>query len=184
MSALKTRKKEKQINLLPQDKLSTTIIGRMVVWFLSTFRILVITIEILVVSAFLSRFWLDSKNTDLTEELKQKEVQIKAMRSTEEQIKELQQKTEIISQIISTQKQPSILVKEIVPQIPPEVSLSSINISDGKISLSGVSENEISISQFIANLQSIEKFKKASLSRIGQEEESGSLSFNITIPVE
>lgn len=183
MSALKIRKKEKQINLLPQDKLTTTVIGKALIWFLSTFRILVIVIELLVVSAFLSRFWLDSKNTDLSESLKQKEVQIKAMKKTEEEIKQLQQKTEIIKQILSTQKTPSKILKEIVTQIPQEITLSSISITEDKISLSGISSNELAISQFLTNLKTVKEFQKSSLSRISQEKEDSRLNFNITIPI-
>jgi len=54
-------KKEKPINLLPKDSFAETTLGRVITWFLGTFRIMVIAVELVVVAAFLSRFWLDSK---------------------------------------------------------------------------------------------------------------------------
>ena len=183
MAALKS-KKEKQINLLPQDKLSETTLGRILIWFLSTFRVLIILVEIIVISAFLSRFWLDAKNSDLSEEIKQKEAQIKAMKTTEEEMRNLQEKTIIINDLNSNQKKASELINKIASRIPLNISLSSINLEPEKVKLSGLSKDEVSINQLLINLQSEEEFRETSLSQVGQDEEkSQNLKFTIDIPL-
>ena len=60
--------KKQQVNLLPEKGFTSTTTGRVLTWILSTFRIIVIVTEIIVMIAFLSRFWLDAQNTDLSEE--------------------------------------------------------------------------------------------------------------------
>ena len=65
------RKKSSRINLLPQEEFAASTLGRILAWILSTFRILVIMTELIVILAFLSRFWLDARTTDLNEEIKQ-----------------------------------------------------------------------------------------------------------------
>ena len=62
-------KKEPEINLLPQEEFEGSVIGRILKWGLSTFRIIVIIVEMVVMAAFLSRFWLDAKNSDLNEDI-------------------------------------------------------------------------------------------------------------------
>lgn len=183
MAALK-KEKEKQINLLPTDKLSDTTFGRVLLWFLSTFRVLVIIVELFVISAFLSRFWLDAKNSDLSEEIKQKEAQIKAMRPTEEETRSLQKKTEIISLIFSAKKPYSEFIKGIVPLIPPDVNLSSISFEGEKANILGLSKNEAAIQQFLVNLESSSEFKNPTITQLGQDEENDQmLKFGISVPI-
>ncbi len=183
MSALKS-KKEKQINLLPQDKFSETTAGRVLVWFLSTFRTLVIIVELFVISAFMSRFWLDAKNTDLSEEIRQKEAQIKAMKETENRIREVQKKTSIISEVSSNKIIPSEVISKLTSQIPPTIILSSIALNEEKITISGIAKDENSIAQILVNLQSQEEFKNTALSQIGPDEENSQLlKFSLSIPV-
>ena len=63
------RKKNKEINLLPQEQFAASTTGRVLAWVLSTFRMIVILTEMIVIIAFLSRFWLDIKSNDLTDEV-------------------------------------------------------------------------------------------------------------------
>ncbi len=183
MAALKN-KKEKQINLLPKEKINETTLGRSLNWFLNTFRIMVIVVELCVVSAFLSRFWLDAKNTDLSEEMRQKEAQIKAMKPTEDKMRELQAKVQAINQILSAnQLTPSQLISEVAQKTPPGTVLYSITITKEDVNLTGFSTDEIKINQFLTNLKSSENFKKAFLTTIGTDEENQALKFSIKIPM-
>ena len=61
-----------RINLLGSQDLEHTPWGRIVAWATTYGRYIMITTEIIVLLAFISRFSLDRKNTDLTEEVTQK----------------------------------------------------------------------------------------------------------------
>ena len=72
-----------RINLLGQQDLEHTPWGRIVSWATTYGRYIMITTEIMVLLAFISRFSLDRKNTDLTEEVTQKQAILEANTSFE-----------------------------------------------------------------------------------------------------
>lgn len=173
MSALKL-KKEKQINLLPKDSFSETTIGRIVLWFVSTFRVIVIIVEFVVIGAFLSRFWLDSKNSDLTEEIKQKEYQIKALKPIENSFKGIQKKMSAFL-TISSQPKASSTIASIASLVPTSISLNSIAISDEAISISGNTPDEKVLNQFLNNLKESQQFTNVGLTQLERDQEKEGL---------
>jgi Tfp pilus assembly protein PilN len=180
MAALK---KEKQINLLPKDSFSETSIGRIILWFLSTFRIMVIVVELVVVAAFLSRFWLDSKNADLTDEIKQKQAQIKASEATEKLFRELQKRVSAFS-ILTSQPKLSSSITSISSLMPPTITLNSIGFSEQGITIIGNTPNEQELAQFLVNLKKSEDFTKVSLSQIGPDQDNKDiLKFTISLNI-
>ena len=62
--------KKKNINLLPKEEFDASVVGRLLRWAMGTFRIIVIITEMIVMAAFLSRFWLDAQNSDLNDEIR------------------------------------------------------------------------------------------------------------------
>lgn len=177
------RRKEKQINLLPKDNFSESSIGRVVLWFLSTFRIMVIIVELIVVAAFLSRFWLDSKNADLSDEIKQKQAQIKASEATEKEFRELQKRLTAFS-VLSSQPQVSSTISLISNQIPPNISLSSISFSPDGTTIGGVASNEQDLAQFLVNLKSSDKLEKVTLNQFGPNKDNPTtISFTIAFKI-
>ena len=180
MAALK---KEKEINLLPKDSFSETSIGRIILWFLSTFRIMVIVVELVVVAAFLSRFWLDSKNADLTDEIKQKQAQIKASEATEKLFRELQKRVSAFS-ILTSQPKLSSSITSISSLMPPKITLNSIGFSEQGITIIGNTPNEQELAQFLVNLKKSEDFTKVSLSQIGPDQDNKDiLKFTISLNI-
>ena len=176
------RKKDNQINLLPVDQLEGTTFGRALSWLLGTFRYIVIVVEIIVIIAFLSRFWLDAKNSDLNDEIKQKQSLIEASASFENEYRDIQNRLEIFTTLTSESYLPSEIIGFIAPQLPPDVFLASINIGEKGISISGSSPSERSIAQFIANLESVENFETAILTQLDIDKEGeGLLGFILRI---
>lgn len=53
------------VNLLPADRFEFSPLGRFLVWALSTGRSVVVLTELVIIVAFLSRFWFDWKLADL-----------------------------------------------------------------------------------------------------------------------
>src|SRR3989304_5055627 len=92
-------KKEEQINLLPEKGFEQTTTGRILTWILSSFRIIVIVTEIIVMIAFLSRFWLDAQNTDLTEELQQKQAVLSASKAFDAEFKDTQKRLKVFTDL-------------------------------------------------------------------------------------
>lgn len=161
--------KNNTINLLPQEEFDTSVIGRVLAWAMGTFRIIVIVTEMIVMAAFLSRFWLDAQNSDLNDAIKTKSAQISSQGDFEKQFRNIQTKLSIIKQV-SQNKKPTSKITEIASKIPTDINLSSISVSDKEAQLKGVSGSEIGISQLISNLKTIKEFKNVNLGQMNSSE--------------
>lgn len=174
--------KENSINLLPKDEFSSSNLGRILAWFLSTFRIMVILVELVVVLAFLSRFWLDSRNADLNDEIEQKQAQILASADFEEEFRSIQKRLKIFSQLTAKEKPFSSNLAMLTSYIPAEVFLSSATLAGSKIVLEGFSSAEQGIAQFIANLETVQDYEGVYLTSLDSDtENAGQLTFTLEI---
>src|SRR5690349_13458879 len=91
------------INLLGDSDTEHTPLGRIVNWAVTYGRYIMIGTEIVVLLAFISRFSLDRKLTDLKEEVAQKQEIIEANLPFEQDVRDLQDK---LSKIKTLKTQP------------------------------------------------------------------------------
>lgn len=169
-----------KINLLPSEEFEDSTFGRILRWTLTTFRIIVVGVELVVIVAFLSRFFLDARNNDLTDEIEIKQARILADSDFEKEFRLTQKRLSIFSAL--SEKQESTLISNISGAMPADVVLASISVTPGSVSLRGKSTSEASISQFIVNLGSNESFESVILSSVATNEENvGELIFNVEI---
>ena len=125
MPKLIPTKKNKLINLIPQDDFESSTLGRILKWALSTFRILVIFTELVVMAAFLSRFWLDARNSDLNEELNVRKSQVIAYKQIEDEFRSYQEKLKVLRTVYSDARTSSI-INNLSRYLPQDVSLNSV----------------------------------------------------------
>lgn len=177
------KKKESEINLLPSKGFSETTMGRVLSWVVSTFRVIVIVTELLVMVAFLSRFWLDAQITDQKDEIANKQAAISTTTQFERDFKALQSKLEIYKKLTEPGPQTSKWLNTITSSLPPDVYITSINYGvESGLAIEGASPNEASIQQLVVNIQSDQQFSDASLVELRTNEEDPSiLSFKIAV---
>lgn len=168
-------KKESKINLLPQEEFAASTLGRILTWALSSFRIIVIITEMVVIIAFLSRFWLDARASDLNDSIKQKSAIISSMAETEKKFRDAQKRLRIFSSLTSVDKPFSDILNKIASSIPTDVSISSFTVGNGTVQLRAVSSSEQSIAQFIVNLDASGNFDDVSLVSADTDTENKSL---------
>jgi len=170
MAALK---KTKQINLLPSVEFKGSIAGRVLSWLLGTFRYIVIITELFVMIAFLSRFWLDAQSNDLNEQIDQKKAILGASAEFEGEFRKAQSQLNIIAQM---QEEPiTTNLNTTSSLLPSDVRLSSFSIVENEIKAQGVSANERSIAQYIANLESVNDFENVKLTQLGAKPDDPAL---------
>jgi len=174
------QKGPKLINLLPQEEFANSTVGRVFTWAMSTFRIIVIGMEMVVMIAFLSRFWLDARNVDLNDIIKQRSAVIAAQSDFEKEFRDLQKRVKVFSGITGVEKLPSEQITIITSYIPNDVRLEAINQSGENFQIRGNSFNEISISQFIVNLEKSGNYDKVQVSTLDSDQEEGGL-FTFTL---
>jgi len=180
-SAVVVMPKNKSINLLPQEEFEVSTLGRVLGWAMGTFRIIVIVTEMVVMAAFLSRFWLDSRNSDLSNAIKIKSAQIAVQASTEKEFRSVQSKLNIVKQIEA--KAPSSQkVEAIASKVPLGVNLTSVSVSDNSVQVKGSSISEFGIAQFIVNLEADPSFKSVDLGQISSSENNAAqMVFSVII---
>ncbi len=142
------------INLLGTQDLDHSPQGRIVQWALSYGRYIVVVTEIVVLLAFISRFSLDRKLTDLKEEISQKQAILEANEPFEQQIRDLQSQNVAIRDIINGQRLPVDILSSIRTMLAPDVYFESLNISKGSIAGKTIAGTTQGFSQFLTNLES------------------------------
>ncbi len=163
--------KNSAINLLPQEEFDASIIGRVLKWAMGTFRIIVILTEMVVMAAFLSRFWLDAQNSDLTDSIKTKTAQIAAQSDFEKEFREIQKKL-AISKALAKDTNPTDKMDIVTGKIPGDVILTAITTGEGTLQAKGFANSEIGIMQFVSNLKSEKSFKTVELSSLNSSEDN------------
>jgi Tfp pilus assembly protein PilN len=174
-------KKKSTINLLPQEEFDASILGRTLKWAMGSFRIIVIVTEMVVMAAFLSRFWLDAQNSSLDDSIKVASAQISAQSSFESEFRGIQAKLKIFKQIAAAPTESSKL-DLISSKIPQNLLLSSISVQSSQAQVRGSATTETDVAQFIANLKSDPTIKSAELDSVGTSDQNTStITFQINI---
>ena len=167
--------KTRVINLLPQEEFDVSVVGRILKWAMGTFRIIVIITEMIVMGAFLSRFWLDARNSDLNDLIEVKSAQISLQSEFEKEFRGLQTKLNIIEEVSKNTKSSEVLSR-VSSKLPPDASFSSLSFQESSAQIKGVAGGEIAIMQFILNLDADEFFKEVSLGQVSQSENNPALT--------
>src|SRR5512136_468357 len=125
--------KQTTINLIGEEAMEFTPVGRIVSWAVTYGRYIMIGTEIVVLLAFISRFSLDRKLTDLNEELSQKQAIIDANQDFEITFRELQDKITKIQTLIRTPAKGLEALTAVQSVLPSDVRLDSLAITDQKV---------------------------------------------------
>lgn len=166
--------KNKSINLLPQEEFDASLLGRTLKWAMGSFRIIVILTEMIVMAAFLSRFWLDAQNASLDDSIKVASAQISTQSNFEKEFRGVQQKLSIYKQITADATESGKL-DLVASKIPTDLVLSSVTVQGNSTQIKGTSGSEVDVAQFISNLKSDPTVKKVDLDSIGSSQQNQSL---------
>ena len=169
------QKQSTGINLLPQEEFASSTFGRILAWLLSTFRIIVIFTEVIVMGVFISRFWLDAKANDLNEIIRAKRSILGTTTNFENEFRDIQTKLDTFSKVDNLKTDSSQIVKQVSNNLPLDVYLDSIQITDNSIQIKGNSVSESAISQFLTNLKSEKDFTEIALTGTNTNQQNNSL---------
>jgi hypothetical protein len=174
-------KKPAPVNLLPQNEFEKSLSGRILKWILTTFRAIVITVELVVIVGFLARFWLDIQHSDLNDEITQKQALIESYLPFEKEFKLTQKKLTIFSSITTGSTQNLPLLTKVIKHLPSDASLVSFSRKPDQIEINGLSLTEQSIAQFITNLKTESEFSNITISLLENPEEFSFINFRLIV---
>lgn len=173
-----------KINLLPKDDFETSTMGKFVQWAVSVGRWIVVLTEFVVICAFLSRFYFDTKLANIFDEMKQKQAIVDSATSFEDNFRSVQGKITIIKTLLAQEEKPSDLVSDISKLLPLDVSLTKMVFGPNHLTLGGYSLTERGLSVFLSGLVSHPRLQEVTLSNVAsQKDNSPGLTFSISASV-
>lgn len=158
------------VNLLPKDEFEFSTFGKVVNWALSVGRWIIVFNLLIVICAFLSRFYFDTVNSILFDDIYQKQQILAANGNFEEEFVKTQQKVNTVKKILSQTYSYSNVLIEIGKLMPLDLTLNSISITPGSISLSGYSLSEKGLKVFLNEIKKYPKTETVTLSEFTQKD--------------
>ncbi len=170
------------INLIGESAMDHTTLGRIVGWAVTYGRYIMIGTEIVVLLAFISRFSLDRKLTDLKEEVSQKQDIIEANLAFEKDIRELQGKLEKIRLIVNQPVNPLAAVSLFQTILPQGVYLRTYALNKNILEIQAVAGSTDAFAQLMQNLKSSKLLTEIDIGDISRDPLQG-INFGFTAKI-
>lgn len=155
------------LNLLPKSAFEKSLFGRIIKWGLTTGRHIIIIVEILVITAFLSRFKLDSDVGELEEALKQRQTILESYIPTEQVFLEIQTRLNIAQKVFTSQKNFGQIMETVIKSLPQPSILNSINVDGpGNVSANITVPDETQVAIAVQKLVDSKTWKSANVGEI------------------
>jgi len=165
--------KEPSVNLIGEEEMDHTPTGRIVTWAVTYGRYIMIGTEIIVLLAFISRFSLDRKLTDLNDEVLQKQAIIDANRDFEMEFQTLQDKLVKIKTLVTAEPVAEKALNTIQTMLPADVRLDELNITTKNVFGSVIANTTSGFSQMVANLQAASIFNQVEIGDVKRSPTTG-----------
>lgn len=145
----------KKISLLPLEGFAYTTLGRIVTWALGAGRVIVVVTELIVILAFLSRFWLDRQLTDLNEKIEGQVALLKTYKDFEQSFTQMQSRVASFAKLTKSAPEMEEDAKKVLAIIPRTIALSQITVDKNTLQISGFASFEAAVESFLGILGSL-----------------------------
>lgn len=178
---------KKEISLLPDDQNSNLLSARIYHWAITVGRVVIVLTEFIVIVAFLSRFYLDRRNSDLSEIVRQQKAILSSTADFEKQYSNLQQRLSVIKKFYDSQPDYQPGISSLVESTPPDIVYDSLVISKKIDSTNIVADldlvayQESSIVDFITNLLLNPQFSSVTVNSIEKKPKDTKYTVSITL---
>lgn len=178
---------KKEPSLLPESENPRSFEARFLKWLTTIGRITIVLTELIVISVFISRFWLDRKNSDLSEIVRQKQAILESATPFETEFIKLQKRLSYIKNLYSNQPEYDKQINSLISSTPTDLFYNQISVSmDEKtqntiINASLIAYKEESIVSFITNLTLNPDIKQVDITKIEKKEKENQYSISIVL---
>ncbi len=133
----RVKRQPKSINLLQPVYSPTDVVSTVYTWLTTVGKYLLIVVELVVLGVFFSRFILDERNNDLTEEINSQIALLNdsTWRQNNRVYTNYQTILSDIEIVRMGQRINSDIVSEVVSSIPPTITLQSFSLNGDRVSL-------------------------------------------------
>lgn len=177
---------KKGISLLPDAENVNSFSARVIRWLSTAGRFVIVLTELVVISAFLSRFWLDRQNSDLSETIRQQKAILESTSQFESDYRLLVSQLDYIKNNYQTRPIFSDKIISVIKSTPSTITFDSFSLdpdSSGQISarLNIIAYQEQTLVEFITNLKLNPDIKSVDIAKIEKEEKENQYQANINL---
>jgi hypothetical protein len=172
------------INLLPADKFEFSPLGRFLLWMLSTGRVIVVLTELVVIIAFLSRFWFDRRRENLLELRIQRSEIIQNLQTVQTKWEKTQFLARAVSQAAGDSFDAAAYLGKIQSLSPAGTNYESIDVSSHSATLRGSVDNSSLLPVLLLELKREISSESVSVTRLEQAaNQSTNFDFDIEVKI-
>lgn len=178
---------KKEISLLPDEHNPNLLSARIIKWVVTVGRFVIVFTELIVICAFISRFWLDRKNSDLSEITRQQKAILESTSQFENDYNALSRKLSAIKGIYTSQPDYTPGLDSIVSSTPNDIVYKEltvekpVDLTNIKADLSVYALNENSIIEFITNLLLNPEFDSVSVDTIEKKPKDSKYTVDLSL---
>ena len=174
--------RKKSINLLPKDPFESSSIGVILEWALAFGKWAVILTQLIVMAAFLWRFGLDRRLTNLGREIDQEKAVISSYSQIETDFLLAQKRIEFLKPAMATQSKIRETMQLIENLTPPDVWYEKLSVAETEVAMTAYSGSLSGFSRLLTALQRRPEFKSVIVSNIEDGGATGAeLRFEIAL---
>lgn len=175
-------KKSPDINLL--NKGQANLLEQIFNWAVSAGRIIVITVEIVALSAFLYRFSLDRQLIDLRSEIKEKQALVEFFNENEKIYRNLQDRLHAASSALEQPGEKIKLLNDLLTLVPEGMIFEDFSVHENRIQINATATSVTSLSSFVDSLKGYPQIENLSVGKIENKPSSSLISFVISANLE
>lgn len=177
---------KKEISLLPETENPNSFGAVFFKWLTTIGRWVIVITEFIVIIAFISRFWLDRKNSDLSEIVRQQKSIIDSTKYFEMEFSSFQERLITIRKAYSEQPGYDKYLSSLIKSTPLDLiydSISAKETSDNNVTITAslISSNENSIVAFISNLMANTDIKSVEINKIEKKPKENNYTVSISV---
>lgn len=156
----------KKINLLPTDEFEKTPLGQFLKWALTIGRYIVITTELIVILAFLSRFKFDRDLVNLNEKINAKLAIIDSFGDLETRTRVLQFQLGNIKTLAGEKLEVKEALDFVSQNTPLNMVFTSLSLDKNSLNFEGVAFSDVDLATFLNKLEESELFEGVNIESI------------------
>ena len=177
---------KKEISLLPEAENPNSFGAVFFKWLTTIGRWVIVITEFIVIVAFISRFWLDRKNSDLSEIVRQQKSIIDSTKYFDMEFSSFQERLTTIKKAYSEQPEYDKYLSSLIKSTPLDLiydSISAKKTADNEVVITAslISSNENSIVAFISNLMMNTDIKAVEINKIEKKPKENNYNVFISI---
>jgi Tfp pilus assembly protein PilN len=170
------------INLLPGQRLESTTGGKVVKWLLSTFRMIVILVQVVVILGFATRVFVDARLSTLNRSIEERYALVKSYQNIEQVFKNKKLKLETFQQLQNDSNSYLSILQSVSREMPTNVQLVSIEKTGEVLKIKALTNQEATMYTFATRLSSVPDIQNVQVVEIREESTtSGSQLSEFTI---